>query len=377
MVIAVGAVDRIAALAVPDQLDGLPVDRQGARAGLGRDRHQVVEIGHARLVDAERAHAVVGEVALEPGRVSALRYPEATAPGAEARDVRANAGGELQAQAGVRGEQRQHGVRGGRRPQLDAVERAERAEQVPVVRLEGPLGERVVAGGTPDLGGQRPVAAAFEPGGVLLVDRCAHIAQEAQVALARVALHRLELVAQHGRQPDGHGRAVEQLEQWQVNAGDGLPQPLLAERPRAEPLDVGHVRVQDERERAGSDRRVHGRRTATKSSARSSAARPQGEVARRDRRREAVVERLGDPAAPCARGPSRRAVRARERAARGRGRARGARPARTRPRTAAGTPPPGTRGCARGCPTSRPREARASAGSGSTHRRRRRAGASR
>ncbi len=41
----------------------------------------------------------------------------------------------------------------------------------------------------------------------------------------------------------------EQLEQRQVAAGDRLPQPLLAERPRAEALDIGHVRVQHDRQR--------------------------------------------------------------------------------------------------------------------------------
>ena len=48
---------------------------------------------------------------------------------------------------------------------------------------------------------------------------------------------------------------VEQVEQRQVAAGDRLPQPLLAERPGAEALDVGHVRVQDDRERAARARR--------------------------------------------------------------------------------------------------------------------------
>ena len=73
-----------------------------------------------------------------------------------------------------------------------------------------------------------------------------------QVAIARLAAHGLELVAQHRRQADRHRRAVEQLEQRQVHAGDRLPQPLLAERPGAEALDVGHVRVEHQRQRARS-----------------------------------------------------------------------------------------------------------------------------
>ena len=90
------------------------------------------------------------------------------------------------------------------------------------------------------------------------------------------------------------GRGVEHVEQRQVGGRDRLPQPLLAERPRPEALDVGHVRVQDDRERPprltaaarpGGRARDRGRRE------------PQREVARGDRRREAVVERLGDAAA--------------------------------------------------------------------------------
>ena len=114
------------------------------------------------------------------------------------------------------------------------------------------------------------------------------LAQEGEAALERA--RRLELVAQHRRQRqrDAPGMVVEHVEQRQVAGGDRLPQPLLAERPRPEALDVGHVRVEDDREPA------HGRSTARKSSARSSPDAPQREVARRDRRREAVVERLGD-----------------------------------------------------------------------------------
>ena len=85
---------------------------------------------------------------------------------------------------------------------------------------------------------------------VLRVDRRAHLAQEAQVAIAGVAPHRVELVAEHRREPERDRHAVDQLEQRQVDARDGLPQPLLAERPRAEALDVRHVRVEHDRQRA-------------------------------------------------------------------------------------------------------------------------------
>ena len=127
VVVAVGVVDRVAVAVVPDQLDRLPVDRHGHRPGLGGDRAEVVEALDPRLVDAERAHAVVGEVALEPGRVRALRQPEAAAPVAEAAHVGRPAGGQLQAQAGVGGQHRQQRVGRARRPQLDALEVGERA----------------------------------------------------------------------------------------------------------------------------------------------------------------------------------------------------------------------------------------------------------
>ncbi len=58
---------------------------------------------------------------------------------------------------------------------------------------------------------------------------------------------RFELVAQDGRQRQRQRRAlVEQVEQRQIAAGDRLPQPLLAKRPRAKTLHIGHVRVQDD-----------------------------------------------------------------------------------------------------------------------------------
>ncbi len=99
---------------------------------------------------------------------------------------------------------------------------------------------------------------------------------------ALVHAGRFELVAQHRRQRQRQRRVgVEQLEQRHVAADDRLPQPLLAEGPRAEALDIGHVRVQHDRQRAATTsapRFVHVLRaplraytlqTATKSSARS------------------------------------------------------------------------------------------------------------
>ena len=71
------------------------------------------------------------------------------------------------------------------------------------------------------------------------------------------------------RQRDRRFLALEHVEQREVGGGHRLEQPLLAEGPGAEALDVGHVRVQDERELAGlwTPERAHIRQTATKSSA--------------------------------------------------------------------------------------------------------------
>ena len=93
------------------------------------------------------------------------------------------------------------------------------------------------------------LAPALEPGRILGVDRRADLAQEAQVTVAGVAAHGLELVAEHRSQAHGHWRAVEQVEKREVGAGHRFPQPLLPEGPGAEALHVGHVRVEHERQR--------------------------------------------------------------------------------------------------------------------------------
>ena len=63
------------------------------------------------------------------------------------------------------------------------------------------------------------------------------------------------------------GWRVEHVQQRQVAGRDRLPQPLLAERPRPEALDVGHVGVQDDAQS------LHGRSTASRSRLRSRPAR--------------------------------------------------------------------------------------------------------
>src|SRR5680860_31419 len=99
------------------------------------------------------------------------------------------------------------------------------------------------------LRGQLGLSGVFEAPRVLLVHGAARLGQKRQQALARFARKRLELVAEHGGDAHGDRRraAFEQVQQGQVDGGHRLPQPLLAERPGAEALHVGHVRVEDER----------------------------------------------------------------------------------------------------------------------------------
>ena len=185
---------------------------------------------------------------------------------------------------------------GGRRgPELHPVEGAEGAEEIAAAPLEALGGPLVVARRAAHLRREHGLAAALESHRVLGVHLRAHVAQEAQVAVARLAAHRLELVAEHRREADRDRRAVEQVEQRQVDARHGLPEPLLAERPRAEALHVGHVGVKDERERPAALAHPGRRSTATKSSARSRPPGAKREVAGGDRGREAVVEGLRDP----------------------------------------------------------------------------------
>ncbi len=118
------------------------------------------------------------------------------------------------------------------------------------------------------------VAAVAQAGRVALVGPPPHLLHETPEALRDAG--GLELVAEHGGKRERHRcTLVEQLEQRQIGAGHGLPQPLLAEGPGAEALHVGHVGVQDDRQRAlltGAG--AHARHTARKSSARSRSASP-------------------------------------------------------------------------------------------------------
>ena len=146
----------------------------------------------------------------------------------------------------------------------------ERAEQVAPDALAA-LAQRalVVAPGPLELGGELLVAAGAQPGGVLAVRLAA--TSRRRSAAKRSAIPGASSWSHSTGVSDSVSGApvVEQVEQRQVAARDRLPQPLLAERPGAEALDVGHVRVQDDRQRAArAARGAHGRHTARRSSAR-------------------------------------------------------------------------------------------------------------
>ena len=73
----------------------------------------------------------------------------------------------------------------------------------------------------------------------------------------------LELVGEDGR--DRHRQPLRDVRDRKMRASDGVEEPLLAEGVRTEPLDVGHVRMKDDREVACRLR--HERQMATKSRA--------------------------------------------------------------------------------------------------------------
>ena len=250
VVVAVGRVGGVA-VAAPDELDRRAVDRHEQRAGRRAQWTQML-VGpeHVRQVDADRMHAGCLEQDVEPRRVRALGQPQAALPAlAEARAMRRRC--RRAAAAGRRPWWRAAGApraspttstwRGGpsapSRPPAVALERGE-ARARPVVARRRVLERGDDAGVA---GGRRRCRGGATRRG------CRR--RNCRAALERAG--RLELVAEHRRQRQRDRRAaVEHVEQRQVRRRDRLPQPLLAERPRAEALDVGLVGVQDDRELA-------------------------------------------------------------------------------------------------------------------------------
>ncbi len=135
--------------------------------------------------------------------------------------------------------------------------RRERPQEVVPARLQAFARALVLPPGAVELARQSLLARRPQARGVLGVGVAADVRDEGPEALADAG--RLELVAEdRGQRERQRGAPVEQVEQRQVAAGDRLPQPLLAEGPGAEALDVGHVRVQDDRQRARSRRLTGG-----------------------------------------------------------------------------------------------------------------------
>ena len=225
----------------PHQRDGLPVDRERERTGARPDRGERCErrlVG--ALIDAEQSQLALGEQVLDAGRVRAFGQPE-SARSPEPPAVRAQPGVELEPAARGRGDERKHGVRGGGCDQLDSpltLRGPERRQQVAADRVE----PRERAGVELRLGAGRGRKVGRP--GVALGRREPVIAQEATHAVGDP--RRLELVGEHRR--DRHRQVARDLEHRQVGARVGIEQPFLPERVGPEPLDVGHVRVQHDRE---------------------------------------------------------------------------------------------------------------------------------
>jgi hypothetical protein len=225
----------------PHARDDLPVDRERERARARSNRCERCQRRLAgALIDAERAQFALGKQALDAGRVRALGKPE-SARGPEAPAVRAQPRVELEPAARGGGDERKHGVRGGGCDQLHprlALRGPKWRQQVAADRIQprerAGVERNLGAGGGSDV---RRL-------GVALGRREAVVAQEATQAVGDA--RRLELVGEHGR--DRHRQVVCHLEHRQVGARVGVEQPLLSERIRPEALDVGHVRVQHERQ---------------------------------------------------------------------------------------------------------------------------------
>jgi hypothetical protein len=183
---AVGAGRRVAARA-PQELQDRSVERDQERAGLRAQRPQgrgIAAPEDVGQVDARRVDAGRLQEPVEPGRVRALRKPEAALPPAEAGAVAVDADVELQAHARVRGAQRQHRVGGARRPRHVPGEGAEQARAARAgERGDALVGPRVVPGGALEL--ERHVLAPGRPGvrGVERVGCRPHVAQEGQEPL--------------------------------------------------------------------------------------------------------------------------------------------------------------------------------------------------
>ena len=292
MVVAVGVVRRVAVAVVPDQLDGRPVDRHRHRAGLGRDRVQVVEArrppsGRRRTRAPRGRRGRAPAPARRRTRAARSRRPSGRS-GAGATRSRWRAGGAARrrwpAAAAARGWPTRSTARPGRARRTLPAGRGRGA------RRPAPRARSRRRPGAP----RRPAPAslaALQAGGVLGVDGRADLAQEAAGSgrPSRRAWPRA------GRTAPASGRRSRARRRAAPAAAGRRRRPP----PTATPRRTARCRS-PRRTACGSAAPAPGRRAARSSQHRDEVQRAierplaQREVARRDGRREAVVERLGD-----------------------------------------------------------------------------------
>ncbi len=234
---------RRVALVVPDGVDQRPVDRRDPQAVRRLPRRTLLVGGE---LDADGAHALLhqgasssgsqahsGSQSPPPHRPVRRRCEFAPVPTCNRIPASVASSGSTACVAEL--VQVDVAARGASRSPPRASMRAIAASYSP---------PRVVTRG--ELGTE---AAGGEAGLVLRMARAASLVEERPAA--RTSGGRLELITDDGRERDGERRTLgDERRDRQVTARVHLPQPLLAVRPGAVPVDVRHVGVEDDRERS-------------------------------------------------------------------------------------------------------------------------------
>ena len=184
--------------------------RPPARPGCARARGARRRRGLARASGRRRRpRPRIRQLALQAGHVRALGQPEAAAPAAETAPVR---GDPVRSWSRSPASVASSGRIAWLAAEVHSSTRAQRARRRRAGRGRGARTPARRRRSRPPPGAPRrppALAAALQAARVLGVQRRPDLGQEAQVALARVAPHRLQLVAQHRGEPDGQRRAVE------------------------------------------------------------------------------------------------------------------------------------------------------------------------
>ena len=282
VVVAVDGIGGIAAL-VPHERDRLPVERHRDRAA-GRHRLELVERVAVMRSGRRRRRARPRPPAAPRGpggrRTRAARTRRSSSRSARgARRCRSQPAAAGPARSPAAGSTACVAADAHSSIAPASCRSRSGAEQVAAAALEVVRRPLVVARRAPQRSGLRRGGPPLSrPSASWPMAFAAHVAHEAQ-RTARPSSGTASWSASTGVTPTvatsaraALGRALEHPQQRQVGGRDRLQQPLLAEGPGAEPLDVGHVRVQHDRELAaiGGAARAHGRHTASRSSARSS-----------------------------------------------------------------------------------------------------------